>query len=257
MKLLFHMFKYRLSLLLRSLGWQVSKYHKLKEENNIYKIQKNLLAGTPIDTVFDVGAWIGNTTASFAEHFSQAKIYTFEPFPASYEKLEKRFASSDHNITLVKSAVSDEVGSATFHSNKIETTNSLLASQNNELSTDFYRDTVEEIKVETTTLDEFCQANTIERINILKFDTQGAELKGLQGAARLLTDQKIDLIYCEVNFVAGYSESPLYHHIAAYLEGFGYRLHNLYGLNVNERGELYWGDAIFISSVAHEKAMKT
>ena len=41
------------------------------------------------------------------------------------------------------------------------------------------------------------------------------------------------------------TNSPLYHNIALYLEDKGYALHNLYGLNRNERGELAWGDAIF------------
>ena len=154
--------------------------------------------------------------------------------------------SLDGTVVTNQLAVSDEVGSAEFHANKIETTNSLLASADTGTRDDYFRDTVETIKVQTTTIDQYCEDNAIQRINILKMDTQGGELKALMGAKDLIAKKKIDLIYCEVSFTKMYEESPLFHDIAIHLEANGYRLHNIYSLHSDENGRLGWGDAIFV-----------
>jgi len=197
-----------------------------------------------VEVIFDVGAWISNTSSDYLHYFPSASVHAFEPFPESFKRYQVQHSLSN-KVSAHQVAISDKNGTATFYSNKVETTNSLLSTANTNSKHDFYRDTVNEIEVDTKTLDQYCKEHSIERINILKMDTQGGELKALIGAAELLTEKKIDLIYCEVNFVEMYTNSPLYHDIAVYLENKGYSLHNLYGLNRNERGELAWGDAIF------------
>ena len=246
MKLLFHNLKYRLQIFLHKLGWHVSKYEPKKSESNAYLIQKDLLSNIDVATIFDVGAWIGNTTAEYKVHFPAAHVHSFEPFPESFRKFSQKHADPNSGVTPNQVAISDSIGSATFHSNKIETTNSLLPSSGTDSKNDFFRDTVNTIEVPTMTLDEYCKANSIQRINILKMDTQGGELKALHGASKLISEKKIDLIYCEVSFMEMYEGSPLFQDIAAHLKENGYQLHNLYDLNLNERGELAWGDAIFL-----------
>lgn len=248
MKLLLHNIKYRLQILINKLGWHISKYEPKRSENNIFHIQKQLLKYIDVNYIFDVGAWIGNTTSDFRHYFPAAKIHSFEPFPESYSRFLKKHPESNDMIRPNQMAISDKIGKAIFYSNKVETTNSLLATTGTNSKHDFYRDTKEEIEVVTTTLDQYTKENQIERINILKMDTQGGELKALMGAQELLSENRIDIIFCEISFQKMYKDAPLYHDIVVYLEKYDYQLHNLYGLNTNERGELAWGDAIFCSS---------
>jgi len=56
-----------------------------------------------------------------------------------------------------------------------------------------------EINVQTETLDNFCKNKNIENIDILKIDTEGNELNVLKGAAKLLSENKIKLIYVEIS----------------------------------------------------------
>ncbi len=55
-----------------------------------------------------------------------------------------------------------------------------------------------EINVQTQTLDNFCLSNKIENIDILKIDTEGNDLNVLKGAKKLLSENKINVIYTEI-----------------------------------------------------------
>lgn len=247
MKLLIHNIKYRLQILLHKFGWHISRYTPLKAEEDVFEIKRALLKDGSTNTILDIGAWIGKTSLKYGETFPNSKIHAFEPFPQSFQKLKETTHSLRNRLVLNELAVSNEVGLATFNSNKIETTNSLLSSTSTDSEHDFFRDTVATIEVATTTLDAYCDEAMVDRINILKMDTQGGELKVLQGAERLLSERRIDLIYCEVSFVAMYKDSPLFHDICAFLEKRDYVLHGLYGIVKNEFGQIAWGDALFYS----------
>ena len=219
----------------------------MKAENNVYLIQKELLKNSEVKIVFDIGAWVGNTAVEYSNYFPNSIVHTFEPFPESFEKLKKKSENFENRIIANQVAISDKVGQATFYSNLIETTNSLLPSTNTNSKHDYFRNNKKEIKVDTLTIDEYCTKNNINRINIVKMDIQGAELAAMQGATSMLEASKIDIIFCEVNFIAMYENSALFHELVIFLEKFGYRVHNLYGFNSDEHGQLAWGDAIFKS----------
>ncbi|MDB4766610.1 FkbM family methyltransferase [bacterium] len=251
-KMLAHNVKVQAQKLLHRFGWHISTYNPMMLEDDSYEVQKRILVGHDVNTIFDVGAWVGISALSYSENFPLAKVHVFEPFPESFDKMSSA-VSVNNMITAVNLAVTDTNGKATFYSNNNETTNSLLPSAVNNTKTDFFRQQVQEIEVDTVTLDSYCQQHNVDKINILKMDVQGGELKALAGAAKLLETQSIDLIYCEVNFTRQYEESPLYHDIAIYLEKYGYRMFNFSDLITNERGELAYGDAIFYSPRIYEK----
>jgi FkbM family methyltransferase len=245
MKLLIQYAKYYVQIALNSFGWQVSRYHKLQTED-IYQIEKRLLGNISDGVIFDVGAWVGNTAQSYLNVFSESKVYAFEPFPESFSKLNERFKGVG-NISVEQVALSSEVGIATFYSNSIETTNSLLESAKTLTSDDFFRDTKDKIEVKTTTLDAYCLENDIKKIDLLKLDVQGGELKVLEGAKKLLESKSISLIFCEVEFIEHYKDQPLCHNIVSFLSDYGYRFYNFSGAVTNEYGELSWADALFYS----------
>ena len=56
------------------------------------------------------------------------------------------------------------------------------------------------INVDVTTIDNYCRDYGIERIDILKSDTQGFDLEVLKGASRLLDQHRIHLVYVEIVF---------------------------------------------------------
>ena len=61
----------------------------------------------------------------------------------------------------------------------------------------------EVIDVETTSIDEYCEENNINHIDLLKIDTQGFEDKVLKGSLNLLSKRSIDII--EVELILGFA----------------------------------------------------
>ena len=54
------------------------------------------------------------------------------------------------------------------------------------------------IKVKTDTIDDFCEKNEIDKIDLLKIDTEGHEEFVLKGAELMIKNKKIDVIYTEI-----------------------------------------------------------
>ena len=80
-----------------------------------------------------------------------------------------------------------------------------------------------EINVQTKTLDDFCLDENIENIDVLKMDTEGSELNILKGAIKLLSENKINVIYTEISDTKkNFIEKEKY--IINFLNGYGFEL---------------------------------
>jgi len=212
-------------------------------KKDAFSIQKELL-GCEAKVVFDVGANRGDVTASYRNYFPEAEIFAFEPFPGSLDVLRGKHAG-DKKVYPFQLALAEEAGEKTLYVNQNADTNSLLPSQETGLSSDQQVKNISTISVKTETLDNFCREKSIATIDILKMDIQGGEWAALGGAAQLLQEKKIGLIYSEVYFVEQYKDQPLFHDISKLLHRYGYYLQDLYS-PIYGNGCIAWGDAIFI-----------
>jgi FkbM family methyltransferase len=196
--------------------------------------------------IFDVGAYIGEISKIYKEIFPSATIYSFEPFPDSFRKLEE--LSADQRIKPFQLAVSDHAGKTRLYINADVTCNSFFPRPKN--GAHYYPEKAEhidQIEVDTATIDNICERENIEKIDILKLDVEGAEIRALGGACDKLSKHAISLIYIEVMFTAHYEGGCLYHELADFLEKYDYTLFNLYNLKRAKNGQLRWGNAIFLS----------
>lgn len=198
--------------------------------------------------IFDVGANIGETALRYRELFPAATIHCFEPFPLSFERLRTAL-EGDARARLHLLALAASSGSARLKVNRSAATNSLLASD--ERAAHYWGggllDTETEVEVGTRMLDEFCAAERVERIDILKLDVQGAEYAVLEGARQMLTAQRIDVIYMEVITAPTYVGQRELHDYLALLHERGYRLFDFYN-PARRDGRLIQSDIIFVSS---------
>jgi FkbM family methyltransferase len=108
-------------------------------------------------------------------------------------------------------------------------------------------------EVETTTLDAFCKAESIDDINFLQIDVQGAELQVLEGAVQTL-NQSVLAIQTEVEFSPLYENQPLFADVDTFLRRQGFMLFDLSKSQMVRSsirsmvrpGQLLWGDAIYL-----------
>ena len=98
--------------------------------------QQFLLKNYVVDTIFDIGAHVGETTKNYRKFFKNSKIFAFEPFPESYHKLSE-FSQSDKMIETHNVAVAEQSEEKSFYSTNFSPMNSLLELTN---SSDKYYD---------------------------------------------------------------------------------------------------------------------
>ena len=209
--------------------------------------QRELLRVTDVRTVFDLGANLGQTTTRYRELFPAATIHAFEPFPDSFEGLRQAHSDAPA-VHCHQLAVADRAGKRTFHTNQSHYTNSLLAPAADAASIVGHglMEPVGQVEVDAVRLDEFCTAQKIDRIDVLKIDVQGGEGLVLEGAGGLLKAKAISLIYSEVLFAPMYAGQANLWDVHRTLDGAGYRLFGLYNVVHLGREGVAWADVIYL-----------
>ncbi len=213
--------------------------------NDPFLIKKKLFNSKSI-VIFDVGAHDGRSVSLYKKYFPLSKIFSFEPTPDSFKQLSKNNEKFEDAFSF-NIALSSLVGSTDLFLNNSSLTNSLLKSSNIQTSFSKAQETKGKITVVTNTIDNFCNENKINHIHILKIDVQGADLEVLKGSQQMLEEQKIDLIFIEVEFIQLYENQGLFHDISSFLNSHNYHLFSLYNLSVGKDGQLIYGDAVFLS----------
>jgi len=195
--------------------------------------------------VMDVGANVGDSVHRYRALFPAATIHAFEPFPDVHRRLVERFTADPH-VCPHQRAVADAAGLRRLYFNDVHETNSLLPL--NPASVAWAGASAHgldrTVDVPSVTLDQFCTAEGLGRIDLLKMDIQGGEAMALEGAAGLLERGAVRLIYLEVLFAPLYDGQAYFCDVTRILNRHGYRIFGLYNLVQEERG-LGWGDAIF------------
>ena len=215
--------------------------------DSAYAIEK-LLADFEVKTVFDVGAHIGQSALAFRQQFPKANIYTFEPSEETFNTLQQA-CSHDSKIHPYQLAISDVNGAKEFFITEDQTCNSLLESSR-ELKTQKLHEKLKPVgssTVQCQTLETFCDQHSIEDIEFLKMDIQGAELQALAGGAELFTSGRVKVVFCEVQFSPMYKNACGFSAISDAMKEFGYPLYGLYNLYHFKSDGLLWGDAIFVN----------
>lgn len=195
---IFHRFNdmlFRLSL--RGLG--ILNYENMKITGEEFLITKFLpkIFGNKEPIIFDVGANIGEYTNILMNSFPKAKIYSFEPHPATFSVLlSKNFKD---NIKLYNIALGEKEETLSLYNQADDNEDSTFASLHREAISEILKKEVTEIKVPVNTLDNIAKTEKLNKIDFLKIDTEGNELAVLKGASFLLNNCKIGCIHFEFN----------------------------------------------------------
>ena len=151
------------------------------------------LANDPL-IVFDVGANHGHFCCSVARRNPRANVYAFEPNPSLFAKLtETKVKGKLSNLMLENTALGDTVEEANFNvSEKGDQGVSSFLNFSHNIGHDDYWKTrrdfefSESIKVKIDTAKRYVVSKDIKRIDFIKIDTQGFDLKVLMGFGETL-----------------------------------------------------------------------
>jgi FkbM family methyltransferase len=200
--------------------------------------------------IFDIGAADGGVAKTYRGSFPRAWLHCFEPFPSSFEGLQRNFGK-DPRACCIPKAVADKEDQAVLHANSSSATNSLLPMD--ERSVEFWGEGIYEktgqVTVPTTSVDLYSEEANVSHIDILKIDVQGAEWGVLQGARRMLQERRVSLIYTELIVTPTYKGQHKLHEYLAFFEALGYELLDFYN-PVRRNGRLLQADAILLPSTS-------
>lgn len=189
-----------------------------------------------VKVIFDVGANIGQTSSYLRNFFKNSDIFAFEPINSTYRELVKNV--SKYNVQCHNLAFGAKKGKETVFLQQASSKNSLVSPLNKPDISGVH----EEVNI--STVDLFCAENNIDRIDLLKIDTEGFGLKVLSGAKQMLTAGKVKSIFIEV----GFSDDDLRHDslfgVTDFLTKYNFKLAGFYDQWI-ERSKLIYCNAFF------------
>ncbi len=155
--------------------------------------------------IFDIGASVGYYALLAAIGNQEAKVYAFEPAPRAFEKLNRNIQLNGlSNVITTDNAVTNFEGEVTLYipAGDMPTSASTLAG---------FRKAEQELQVRATTIDTFAIKNSIEKVDLLKIDTEGTEPLVLEGSRGVIQRDE-PVIICEV--LKGRTEKSLLHFLS-------------------------------------------
>lgn len=159
------------------------------EERFLRSVAPSLRGGV----LLDVGANMGRYASYLRELVPDATIYAFEPHPATFARMSARLSSL--RVQAVRQAMSDQAGVTQLFD--FETRDGSTQASLSREAVEIFSSGVVGHAVTSTTLDGFLDAEGIREVAFLKVDTEGFDLKVLQGAARAIREKRIRLLQFE------------------------------------------------------------
>jgi FkbM family methyltransferase len=169
-------------------------------------------------TVIDVG--VARETPELYEAFPEASLLLIEPL-AEFEPFLKQICQR-YNAQYVLAAAGESRGSATLNVHTDQLDCSSLLKEVEGASVDGIPR-----EVPVVTIDELCSEKGLKGPYLIKIDVQGAELKVLEGAARVLKETEVVIL--EVTLFGTMIGGPQLANVVAYLKDRGFVVYDAWG----------------------------
>jgi FkbM family methyltransferase len=215
-------------LITKSTGYWLHKVKTLPIGVDLFYDLTERINYRQVDLVIDAGANEGQTLRWIKHHLPAAQVISFEPVKSTFIKLQNNVAryplcKAEH---LALGAEAGEVEISLF--DEYSVLNSLKPGQMNKAS-----DARKE-KIKVIRLDDYCRENKIDKIDLLKIDTEGFEKEVLEGCGDLLENGSISFVYCEVGFQSSNSRNTPLNELIIFLEKYGYLFYALYQYDAHD-----------------------
>jgi len=165
------------------------------------KLLDRILKRESTKSFIDIGAHVGIFTLYAANRIPKGQVHSFEPLNHHFEKLENNVNINKYdnvqlnNVLLMGTSRTEELvtpsGDDTQNPHMQGSGSSSVYGFENEKGTTKHQ-------VKSTTLDQYVDTNSIERVDVIKIDVEGAELDVLQGALHTI-DRYRPLVLMELD----------------------------------------------------------
>jgi FkbM family methyltransferase len=239
---------------------RTSEHFKKFDRERVLK----LLIKDVAPVIFDVGANNGSSLAEFKGWWLNATIHCFEPQNECWSELEARAAQYKSGSVFINKVGAGEIASKglTFYTHDLTTGQSgfnrintksrdsirLQELSDSQQALDEYAASLNHVReVPLIRLDSYIANSSVDKVNLLKIDTQGYEPEVLAGLGNRLSD--IDVVITELMFYDFYERSLSFSDIENYLLPAGFRLYDISHVSKNPmNGRTDWIDVIYVNN---------
>jgi FkbM family methyltransferase len=214
--------------------------------------------------IFDVGANVGATFDDFKLWWPDSAVHCFEPQQECWASLEQRVGRYPASEAVLNKVAAGNTSSdaATFFVHDINSgvsgfnkinlqsedsihLRNLMESDGQALRN--YEQSLNHARsVKVIRLDEYMTEGRVDRINLLKIDTQGYEPEVLEGLGEKLSD--VDVVITELMFYDYYERRLSFSDIEKFLLPAGLRLYDINHISKNPmNGRTDWVDVIYVN----------
>lgn len=187
-------------------------WHGCMDSWDLFHLKSRIDAGT---VFFDIGSNIGYYSLTIAQALAgQCRINAFEPNPSTFEKLSRNIQSNSMSAVINAHSVA--------LSDRVETGHLVNCAGNSGAS--HLSSLAGGVPVAVTTLDAFMERSGMDRLDVVKIDVEGYEIRVLRGAQSTLSRFKPDLLI-EFDAPRLRREGATVSNLAGELHALGYDLY--------------------------------
>lgn len=189
-------------------------------------------------TILDVGANEGKVAEAALRSYPNCKLICFEPVSGTFNALQQRLAHYGDRVTYFNEALSDVNAKGEINLTNFNGANSIQAQP---AFHKFFNPHVREVGKEVITLsrlDDIASKLPTQKIDLMKIDVEGHELKVLQGGAKFI-QKNVDTIIVELSLMrdASWSQQSVFE-IFALMKELGFALLNVFDLHHANRSDM-------------------
>ena len=189
-----------------SLGYDIKKINRSNQNLDFDEILEKNISKDAV--IFDVGSNHGQSIERFSKLFNNPTIHAFEPVSEELNKLKDKYQNKK-NIYLNNFALGEKeeikkfnitqlTGNSSFNNINLGTNWLKFRSKQYNVKEKDYIKNIEKVKIRT--LDNYVKENNIQKIDLLKIDTQGYEDKVLEGSIETIKNNKVSIVLTEIMF---------------------------------------------------------
>jgi FkbM family methyltransferase len=194
--------------------------------------------------VIDVGGYIGAFALAMRTMLPETWIYTFEPLPDNFAKVQQNMAG-DERFKVFQTALGDRQGTTDFWRCEFVASSSVLPME--ELHKEAFPATAcsTKVTVPIARLDDYLEKMDLTRPVLLKLDVQGFEAQALSGAVETL--KQVDYILTEVSHQPLYEGQVTFDELYALMKSHGFAYSGGFDALISPvDGSILQSDALFI-----------
>lgn len=165
----------------------------------------------PDSVIFDVGANFGYYSVTLGSLLSTGHLYAFEPSKPTFDRLATNLKLNDltEKVTAVNAGLSDSPGKAFLSSDPANSGHKYVSGEGEAIVLD--------------TLDAFCERSQITRLDLIKIDIEGNEMRALRGAEKTIRQFR-PVMMVEIAGVFLEEQGSSAKELVDWLTGLGYQL---------------------------------